>query len=594
MPKYQAPPDVLGEIFAARATAPAGPAPELIPLAKVRRDGATQPRAGLSEDHVADLLRALSEGEKLPPVDVMYDGTAYWLYDGYHRSAAHERAGRTEIAAIVHQGGQADAQWESYAANKAHGLKRTNDDKKRQVLAALRHPNAPNLSNREIARHVGVDEATIRTYRAQLETTAEIPQSETRKGGDGRTINTARIGKTPTKAERAAALVPDVLEYARAYRDAYGRTAADLDPGSAAHTNSRFWSDITKAWKNKAIHEDVLKAAIKVAIDLLAQEKRALAPAASSEQRQYESAARSAFGVAAAIQSDVRSILSEPPPPADLDGEPVPVLEVTDGLLYQVACEANSAGKVSSGKIEKPFLYNGFFWTCVSSSHGGFRPEMNEAACVRLHAQGTPIAPGVRINRFTPDAYLPGTPVKYQSIQYVLGAQWMIVRRGLAAPAPTSENPKSAPAPDAIPADLAACGWTLRQVPGSGRWYANNPNGPRATGVFDRPGDAVEAAYGMQVNVCKPEPEPVAEPEPEPEDDGSIALMWNLRTAQGVLENMVTYWSDAKKFSIDFRRDPNSSTRLTVTLCVMTPNDQYVTFQGTTLEEAVRKAERVL
>jgi hypothetical protein len=59
---------------------------------------------------------------------------------------------------------------------------------------------------------------------------------------------------------------------------------------------------------------------------------------------------------------------------------------------------------------------------------------------------------------------------------------------------------KPAPAPDAIPSDLAYYGWTLRQVPGSGRWYANNANGPRATQVFDTPDQAIQAAYQLQRN----------------------------------------------------------------------------------------------
>ena len=48
-----------------------------------------------------------------------------------------------------------------------------------------------NLSNRQIAEHVGVSDFTVRKYRNELEATARISQSEKRTGRDGLKINTA-------------------------------------------------------------------------------------------------------------------------------------------------------------------------------------------------------------------------------------------------------------------------------------------------------------------------------------------------------------------------------------------------------------------
>ena len=203
MATRQQTPNILDDLMSAAPAGVAKPAASSLRIAEIRRDGGTQPRAGLDEAHVQDLIAALAAGDELPPVDVVFDGTAYWLYDGFHRVEAHGRSGKYLIAAIIHQGTQHDAQWQSYAANSKHGLKRTNDDKRRQVIAALRHPNGASMSNREIARHVGVDESTVRDYRAKMEATAGIPQSDTRKGGDGRTINTSNIGSNrPTQPKR--------------------------------------------------------------------------------------------------------------------------------------------------------------------------------------------------------------------------------------------------------------------------------------------------------------------------------------------------------------------------------------------------------
>jgi uncharacterized ParB-like nuclease family protein len=202
----KATPNILDDLMSSQPAGATKPAASPLRIAEIRRDGGTQPRAGLDETHVADLVAALANGDELPPVDVIFDGSAYWLYDGFHRVEATSRSGQYTVQAIIHQGTQADAQWQSYAANSRHGLKRTNDDKRRQVIAALKHPTGASISNREIARHVGVDEGTVRGYREKMEVTAEIPQSTERTGADGRVYQTVNIGKarpTPKRDDAA-------------------------------------------------------------------------------------------------------------------------------------------------------------------------------------------------------------------------------------------------------------------------------------------------------------------------------------------------------------------------------------------------------
>ena len=85
----------------------------------------------------------------------------------------------------------------------------------------------------------------------------------------------------PTKAQRAADLVPDVVAYLLAYRDHLGRTARDLEPKSAAHRNSVLWRDITQAWANRSLPEDVLMQAIKGAFEHLPSEPALTVPSQS-------------------------------------------------------------------------------------------------------------------------------------------------------------------------------------------------------------------------------------------------------------------------------------------------------------------------
>lgn len=166
-------------------------------LEQIRFDGGTQPRACTDFATVVEYGEAMERGDRFPPVSVMYDGTEYWLWDGFHRCEAAGRAGLQEIDCIVEPGTQTDAQWRSYAANGRHGLRRTNADKRRAVEAALRM--RPELADRAIAEHVAVDHKTVGSVRAQLFPSGENPQSDTRIGRDGRVMDVSGInaGRTP-------------------------------------------------------------------------------------------------------------------------------------------------------------------------------------------------------------------------------------------------------------------------------------------------------------------------------------------------------------------------------------------------------------
>ena len=180
-------------------------------ITSIRLDGGTQPRAALNQSHINDLADDLRAGAILPPLDVMYDGGNYWLFDGYHRLHAHKLAHGDEasIAVRVHQGSLADAQWASFAVNKSHGLRRTTEDKQRAVVAALRHTNGASRSNREIGRHLGVDDKTVGEWRKRLEASAEIPQMAERtvtRGDQTYTQNTAEIGASHRRESTASGL----------------------------------------------------------------------------------------------------------------------------------------------------------------------------------------------------------------------------------------------------------------------------------------------------------------------------------------------------------------------------------------------------
>ena len=135
---------------------------------RIRTDGATQPRAAIHEPTVAEYAEAIEAGVVLPPVTVFNDGGTYWLADGFHRVAATKRIGCLDIEVDLRVGTRRDAMLHSFGANATHGLRRTNDDKRRAVVAMLSDPDWAAWSNREIARICAVHHKFVSMVRADL------------------------------------------------------------------------------------------------------------------------------------------------------------------------------------------------------------------------------------------------------------------------------------------------------------------------------------------------------------------------------------------------------------------------------------------
>jgi len=174
----------------------------LIDPKRIRTDLGTQMRVGMNEEVVKEYAEAMQAGSEFPPLRAFFDepNDLYILADGFHRLAAHNQVRpNDQIRVELVLGTAEDAQWESIGANKSHGLRRTNEDKRNAVKQALMHSRGAELSNLKIAGHVGVSEFLVRQIRSELESTSIISKSTTRIGQDGRTINTSRIGfgRTP-------------------------------------------------------------------------------------------------------------------------------------------------------------------------------------------------------------------------------------------------------------------------------------------------------------------------------------------------------------------------------------------------------------
>lgn len=188
---------------------------ERIPIKRLRLDGGTQPRAVLNHEVIEEYIESIKAGAKFPPVDVFFDGEHYWLADGFHRCDAFFGADYDEIECTVHQGTLQDAQWFSYAANRTNGLYRSNADKQRAVQAALRHPASAGLSDREIARHVGVHPDTVGQWRKRQEPHLSesdrcAPTRTATRNGTTYEINVSNIGKAQAAPKQDSE--PELIE----------------------------------------------------------------------------------------------------------------------------------------------------------------------------------------------------------------------------------------------------------------------------------------------------------------------------------------------------------------------------------------------
>ena len=167
-------------------------------------DAGTQARTKTDIKTCEAYIESMKDGAEFPPLEVFSDGTSdsYILADGFHRLQSHMSFRPNEpIPCRVHFGTLADAQWFAITANKTHGLRRTNEDKRKAVKMALLHQKSrnENMSDRSIADAVGVDHKTVGQVREKLGLTGEIPQSSRRMGKDGRVIDTANIGQKTSK-----------------------------------------------------------------------------------------------------------------------------------------------------------------------------------------------------------------------------------------------------------------------------------------------------------------------------------------------------------------------------------------------------------
>jgi hypothetical protein len=150
-------------------------------------------RSEINKEHLDDLIDAMKQSKELPPVVVFADGETFNLVDGLHRYRAAQKCNWEKIEATVHEGSKREATLFACGVNAGHGLRRTNEDKRRAVLKLLTDNEWSGWGDAVIAKHCAVTQAFVYKLTTELTNNGyEFPNVRT--GLNGKKYKTSKKG----------------------------------------------------------------------------------------------------------------------------------------------------------------------------------------------------------------------------------------------------------------------------------------------------------------------------------------------------------------------------------------------------------------
>ena len=159
---------------------------ESISIGEIDRTLSTQVRAAFCQDAIEEYRLLMTAGEIFPPIHLFAEGgdgqSGYYVGDGWHRLFAAEQAGQSHIDAKVAKGTEWDAMVYAQSSNAIHGVRRSIEDRRNQIIVALADPIMCKWSQREIARRCNVSRflvaAVIRDREGPIEDQWDTEEEE--------------------------------------------------------------------------------------------------------------------------------------------------------------------------------------------------------------------------------------------------------------------------------------------------------------------------------------------------------------------------------------------------------------------------------
>jgi len=222
-------------------------------------DVETQARVGINDETIAEYVAIIREAQErgeappFPPVDLFFDGSQYFIGDGWHRIFAWQQTTIACIPAYVHDGGAREALLFALGANDEHGLRRTNDDKRRAVSIMLDDSEWSGWTQGKIAEACKVTQPLVSKMVKERQVTTVMTSDAAplakKIGRDGKKYPAAaasngkpKAAETPEPAEEKTK-GPNVRKLAEPYKKALAAillikkelTAASADPVAGIH-----------------------------------------------------------------------------------------------------------------------------------------------------------------------------------------------------------------------------------------------------------------------------------------------------------------------------------------------------------------------
>lgn len=149
----------------------------------------------INDDIVSEYIAAMQDGAEFPPVLVAFDKDAhkrdpdddepgeYFLIDGHHRGMASITVSSGMVKAEIVDMTKEEALWLALGANAKNGHRLAGTDLEGVIRKALE--SFPNVSTRELAKHIGCSHTTIVNYNKKLRQSATSVVNQFTTESDG-------------------------------------------------------------------------------------------------------------------------------------------------------------------------------------------------------------------------------------------------------------------------------------------------------------------------------------------------------------------------------------------------------------------------